>query len=119
MRTLLLLALIAALFGCARGSHIITGQARPPIPVTSVKIYTTLPAQYETIGIVNSHSPGELQGAMDDCVANLKKHAAEIGANGIILSATQQTSGQLIVVGGVVSTVGGGTSISATAIYVP
>jgi hypothetical protein len=76
------------LTGCATGSHIITGTVRAPISPAAVKIYAAAPASAEVIGIVSASNAASLtwQGATDKAVADLKKEAAEIGANGLIIT---------------------------------
>jgi hypothetical protein len=112
-----LIATCAALMvGCATGTHILTGQARSPIEPEQVTLYQTLPAKFEVVGIVNATCPGHSQRNMDDAVEELKKQAAKIGANGIILGAVNP-GGQSVGV----STgygFGGGTSFGATGVGV-
>lgn len=83
------IAILAILFitSCASGSYILTGEKRPPIKPEAVKLYTSPPQEYETIAIVNASSDSgwTQQGDMDYAVAELKKQAARLGANGIIL----------------------------------
>lgn len=78
--------------GCAIGSSssIITGNKRPSIDPRLVKIYLKEPRNFEVIGIVKaSSSPGWTeQGAIDHAISNLKKEAARMGANGVVLSTT-------------------------------
>ncbi|MDR2475629.1 MAG: hypothetical protein LBD45_07200 [Bacteroidales bacterium] len=83
-----IVSVIALLSGCATGSVIVTGNVRTAIDPGAVKIYLEPPAQYETIGIVEASSAVELssQAAQDRVIAELKKRAAKIGANGIILT---------------------------------
>jgi hypothetical protein len=85
MKKILLLSLIIAA-GCA------TGTKYPAISATQVKIYYEPPAKYESLGVVVAHAHRSLLGhhvATDNAVARLKKHAAENGANGILLSPAQ------------------------------
>ncbi|RDD31268.1 hypothetical protein CR161_11485 [Prosthecochloris sp. ZM] len=81
---------LAALFGCATGSAIVTGKARPAIAPTEVKIYLDPPSQYETIGIVEASSDVEFstQAAQDRVIKELQSQAAKIGANGVVLMDT-------------------------------
>jgi uncharacterized protein YbjQ (UPF0145 family) len=75
------------LIGCATGSTIITGEARPPIDLNEVKIYLDPPSQYETIGLIEASSDVEMsrQAAQDRVINELKTRAAKIGANGVLL----------------------------------
>lgn len=81
---------ILLLSACASGSYILTGQKRAPILPSEVTIYADSPEQYETIAIVkaSSGSGWNQQGDMDYAVEELKKQAASLGANGVILIGT-------------------------------
>ena len=80
--------------GCATGSTIVTGTVRPAIDPAEVRIYFEPPSQYETIGIVEASSDVEFstQAAQDRVIEELKKQAAKIGANGVILMETGNRS---------------------------
>lgn len=74
---------------CAPSSHILVGPARPPIPVTDVKVYSQPPAHFAEVAVLSASSksvftPGG-QRAIDKVVGRLKAQAAQLGANGIIL----------------------------------
>lgn len=84
------------IYSCASGSAIVTGTVRSPIDPKQVKLYLETPEKYEVIGLVNASSDSGLteQGDMDYAVAELKKQAAKIGANGILLiSSGDSTTG--------------------------
>lgn len=83
--TVLLLAL--ALSACAGTSKVMLGQARPPVDPTQVRIYTTPPAGSIEIAQLESSSAVGFgtQGQTDAAVARLKREAAALGANGVIL----------------------------------
>jgi hypothetical protein len=124
MRTLFLAAILAILAGCATGTHIITGNQRSPIPIEQVKLYQTPPAKYEVIGIVNATEPGRHQAAMDGVTAELKRQAAKIGANGVILSVVAQSGGEGFAAAGSNGAIFAGGiqprfQLSGQAIYVP
>jgi ABC-type enterochelin transport system substrate-binding protein len=55
-----------------------------------VKIYLDPPAEYETIGLVRASSSSGFtqQGDLDYAVKELKRRAAKMGANGVLLSST-------------------------------
>ncbi len=99
--------LIILLAGCATGTTMITGAKREPVSEELVKVYSSGPGdQYLVIGKVSAR--GEAfsdQAAQDAAIAELKKRAGEIGANGIVI---QQMYG---------STFGNRSMISAEAIY--
>jgi hypothetical protein len=111
--TLLALTTAAILTGCATGSAILTGTARPSIPVESVKIYSTPPADYEVIGIVKASSDAGWteQGSTDYAIKDLKRRAAKLGANGVLLFSTGSKTSA--VVGGFGSGLLWGIPISA------
>ena len=95
-KTIAIIFFCAVLSGCAAGSSIITGNIRPAISKSEVKIYIDPPAQYETIGIVEASSDVEFsrQSAQDRAINHLKSRAAKMGANGVLLTNTgSQTSG--------------------------
>ena len=74
---------------CAPSSHILTGQARPPISPAEVKIYSSPPPQFQEIALLDASAksafgPGG-QKAVDKVVERLKIQAAQLGANGVIL----------------------------------
>lgn len=81
-------ALAVILTACAEGSAIVQGKPRPPIDPGSVVLYIEPPTHsYELVGLVRAHSLAGLSQAEDQKFAleELKKQAAAIGANGIIL----------------------------------
>ena len=82
------------LVGCATGSHIITGEVRPAIEPNEVKLYLDPPSEYETIGIVEASSDVELssQAMQDRAIQELKSQAAQIGANGVLITNTGNES---------------------------
>jgi hypothetical protein len=91
-----ILFLISFLSGCATGSTIITGEVRPAIDPSEVKIYLEPPSQYETIGLIEASSDVEFtrQAAQDRVINELKTRAAKVGANGVLLiNSGSETSG--------------------------
>jgi hypothetical protein len=85
--------------GCATGTAIVTGNARAAIAPEQVRIYLQAPADFEVIGIVNASSDAGLteQGSVDYAIDELKKQAAKIGANGVLLESTgEKTTSTLI-----------------------
>ena len=102
--------LAVALGACATTSHVLTGQARPPIDASQVRIYSTAPAGYEEIAVIDatsrsSFSFGE-QKKMDAVIERLKKQAAALGANGVLLQSTGSEPG-----GGVGTGIGTGVGV--------
>jgi len=85
--TLILVAL--ALAACAT-SHVMIGQARPPISPEEVQVYTRPPTvPYEEIARLQTSSSGSFsftaQGKTDAVIKRLKTEAAKLGANGVLL----------------------------------
>lgn len=85
---LAVIVVVAALVGCV-SSHIMIGQARPPITPDQVKIYWHPPAKYDEIAMLDTSSRGAFaitaQGKTDAVIARLKEEAAKLGANGVLL----------------------------------
>ena len=75
------------LFSCASGSALVTGSPRSATKPDKVIVYSEPPANYEVIGIVSATSDAGLtqQGSLNYALEELKKQAAKIGANGIII----------------------------------
>jgi hypothetical protein len=85
-----LLAAAVALAGCAPSTHVLVGQARPPITPDQVKIYSHPPATaFEEIAILDASSKSAFgtggQKSIDKVIERLKNEAAKLGANGVIL----------------------------------
>ncbi len=83
------LVAVLLLVGCATGSALVTGTKRAPTDPLQVTVYRSAPdSKFEHIGIVKSEAAEMFsqQEAVDRAVEELKKQAAKIGANGIILS---------------------------------
>ena len=78
---------ILALAACASGSAIVTGQTRDPVAPEQVKIYLEPPAAFESIGLVSASSANGMtqQQSLDYAIEELKKQAAKLGANGVLL----------------------------------
>lgn len=107
------------LFACASGTALVTGTQRSATNPETVVIYTTAPENYEVIGIVTASSDvtGIVQTDLNYAVAELKKQAAKIGANGIILKNISTSNSGGVFVGNVwVNETA--QNISGTAIYV-
>ena len=84
----ILVAAALLLGGCATTSHMMLGPAMPALAPEQVRVYTTAPAQYREIAIVEAASGpftyGE-QNKLDSVMAKLRREAASLGANGILL----------------------------------
>jgi len=131
------LLIVGTLAACTT-SHVIVGHARAPISPEQVNVYLQPPARYEEVALVSSSSRQSFaitaQARTDKVVDRLKKEAASLGANGIVLrEITDQSSGSVgsdfataEISGSTTHAVGTGISAtffskggSATAIYVP
>jgi hypothetical protein len=85
-----IILLVFILTACASGSSIVTGDKRQPLDPGQVKLYLDPPAKYEVIGIAkaSSDSGWTEQGSQDYAIEELKKQAAKLGANGVLLTTT-------------------------------
>jgi hypothetical protein len=118
--TMILVAL--ALTACAT-SHVMIGQARPPISPDDVQVYTRPPTvPYEEIARLQTSSGGSFsftaQSKTDAVIKRLKTEAAKLGANGVLLEGMgDRPSGSIGTGGGTESysgrsAVGGGVGIN-------
>ncbi|MBI3191480.1 MAG: hypothetical protein HYZ36_02365 [Pedosphaera parvula] len=91
-RWLMLLTLIPALLsGCATGTTLATGNSRPPTNPQQITLYTAPPpGTYDILGMVDAKTRGHHQASLDRATNELKKQAAKLGANGILLSGAPQ-----------------------------
>lgn len=109
------------LIGCASasGTYLITGTQREALGAESVVIYTEFPAQYEIIGIVTASSDAGWteQDSLNYAVAELKRQAAKIGANGVVIENVKETSSGGMLVSGIYVPISAQT-VSGKAIYV-
>ena len=83
-----LIVLAAAMLAACSSSYVLVGTARPRISPDQVKLYLHPPAKYEEIALLDSASGWwafTAQGKSDTVIARLKKEAAKLGANGILL----------------------------------
>ena len=102
----------AVLVGCASGSALVVGQTRPAIEdYSSVKILTEMPDGAEQIAIVKASSDAgwNQQQSLDYAVEELKKQAAKVGANAVVITDRDTTTGVTSV-----PTYDGGTIVSST-----
>ena len=87
--------LLAVLFVClisactlTRGSSVLLGNSRSAIDPAQVKLYTELPAKYERVALLSADSRNDFasqQNLSNAAIERLKKEAAKLGANGILL----------------------------------
>ncbi len=80
-------AIALAAAGCASTSKVMIGQARPPIDPALVQVYGTPPPGSVEIAQVEATSAAGFgtQGQTDSAVARLKREAAKLGANGVVM----------------------------------
>ncbi|MEW8376446.1 MAG: hypothetical protein AB2722_21265 [Candidatus Thiodiazotropha sp.] len=90
--------IVSFLSACTSGSSIVTGSVRAPIEFNLVKLYLDPPDNYETIGIVNASSDAGWteQDSQDYAVNELKKQAAKLGANGVLLTTTGEKNSAMV-----------------------
>lgn len=105
-------AIVLLLAGCA-SSHVLTGTPRPPIDPTQVRIYYgPPPGGYEEIARLDVSSGaftyGE-QNKTDAVIEKLRREAARLGANGVLMQGTADGHG-----GTGVSVGGGGGRIGGS-----
>lgn len=96
------------LFGCATGSHVLTGKPHPSTIPDLVQVYSNMPEKCEQIGDLSAYDTapfGTFQKATDRCMKHLKSDAAKMGANGIVIKTHYAGIG--------------GVNFSATAIFIP
>ncbi len=90
MNRLLTAPLVLLLAGCAGTSTVMMGPARAPIDPAQVRIYRTPPPDSVEIARLESTSGVGFgtQGQTNAVIARLKREAAALGANGVILLGT-------------------------------
>jgi hypothetical protein len=81
------------LLACSTSSHVMIGNAHPPISPESVRIYLQPPPRYDEIATLDATSQASFaitsQQNMDKAIARLKEEAAKLGANGVLLQGVQ------------------------------
>lgn len=105
MNKFLIFPILIILTGClTRGSHVVTGELHPVISADAVKIYSELPKNSVVVGLVSCSTVRVNQRGMNIAVAELKKQAALMGANGVFVEKafldadSAKTSGKAIFV---------------------
>lgn len=94
MRSMWAIILLALHLGCTSATMILTGEKRPAISPGQVKVYSDPPKKFETIGLIEAKSEIEFSGqaAVDRALMRLREEAAEVGANGVLLTSTGERS---------------------------
>lgn len=112
VRKLALLAAAGLLAACANTSHVITGKPRAAIDPAQVVLYANPPAKYEEIALIDASSQMSFafgdQKKMDAVIVRLKKEAASLGANGVLLQGTGSGGGGVGTGVGIGTGIGGG-----------
>lgn len=102
-----ILVIALCLASCVSGSVVITGEKRPPTDPSAITIYLSMPDNTEVIGVLRASSDAGLteQKDHDNAFSELKKQAALVGANGLVLDDTADKntlywlSGEIILTG--------------------
>jgi hypothetical protein len=116
MRRFLALAAALGVVACApaafqvHGTTLITSTARPATDAASIKVYLEKPASYEVLGAVSAKTDAgwSAQQRQDLVLAEMRKRAAAIGANGILIESA-----------GSKSSIAGGSVIGGTVLLIP
>ena len=111
------LCLLLVLLAACTSSHVLTGMPRPPIDPSQVRIYYgPPPGGYEEIARLEVRSGAFTYGAQNKSnavIRNLRREAARLGANGVLLQGTGEGPDRSAVsVGGGVGRFGGRTASS-------
>ena len=96
-RLTILLVSGIALSACVT-SHVMIGQARPPISPDLVTVYFHPPqTKYDEIALIDTSSKGgfgfSAQGKTDVVIRRLKEEAAKLGANGVLIQGIGSETG--------------------------
>ena len=85
---LLLTLMLGVVLGCTSASILVTGEKRPPISPEMVVLYSTPPPEYKVIGQITTSSDEGLsqKDYLDYALKRLRKEAAKVGANGVIIT---------------------------------
>ena len=90
-----IIALCITTAACAPSTHVLVGEARPPISPDLVKIYSHPPANYQEIAVLDASSKSAFgtggQKSVDKVIERLKIEAAKLGANGVVLEGFQDS----------------------------
>jgi hypothetical protein len=75
---------------CANGTALVTGVKREPTNPTTIRLVHSIPDGADVIARVEASSDGGFtdQGSLDYAVDELKKQAAKVGANVLVITST-------------------------------
>ena len=80
---------LLGLSACAPASAVLVGQPRAAVPPAEVRVYSSPPPAFEAIAALSASRKSVYlfagQGLDDKIIDGLKKQAARLGANGVIL----------------------------------
>lgn len=84
----LLFSIIVA--ACASGTALVTGAKREPTNPATIRLVHTMPDGADVIARVEASSDSGLtdQGSLDYALEELKKQAAKVGANALVITST-------------------------------
>jgi len=102
---------LAACVTSSHSSHVLTGTARPAIAPGEVSVLPQVPEQFEEIAEIKATSGVSLRSAKDkweQAIEALRKEAARLGANAILLEYDDDNTGDTTVL----TSVGGTTTMS-------
>lgn len=91
--TSILLFVLATGCTIVDGSSIVTGEKRASIPIEQVQIYRIAPEKYEEVALVSASAGHDFKSnsaLLESTILRLKQEAAQLGANGIILSQVKE-----------------------------
>ena len=97
MRSKLIVAVLLAVSlagGCTltRGSSVLVGTQRPAVDPSTVKLYLQAPKRFEQVAMISADARNDFasqQNLTDNAIARLKKEAAAVGANGVLLQGVE------------------------------
>jgi hypothetical protein len=91
--TLAIVLLLLVISACSTSSREIVGAKRPPIDASEVLVYLQKPVKYEQIAFIKASSKNSLvfsdDGMQEVAIQRLKKEAAALGANGVLLTTSE------------------------------
>ena len=102
LQQILLVISLITTAACASGSTIVTGTLRPAIVPAEVVLFLVPPADFEVVALVSATSDAGWteQGSVDYAVAELKKQAARLGANGVLILTTRGSTSTVMIAPG-------------------
>ncbi len=73
------------LAGCVSSQRIVTGRTYPAIDPARVRVYSRAPSGAQEVALLNATAGGDGQSAIQSALARLRKDAAALGANGLVI----------------------------------